>query len=153
MCLCKVPTRETDPWRAPALAEGDNLLFDEPGRCKPMVNGTGSTDYHSHHFRLVQNRSLYVLLVKHGGGEERIGLGYPFTRIAELFSLLPDSDARYLMLHALYNAHREAERDGRDSERARWSLAAAERRIRVRKVRGQDKVKVSIEPKIEKSTT
>lgn len=36
MCYHTEPVRETDQRRAPALSDGDNLLFDEPGRCRPM---------------------------------------------------------------------------------------------------------------------
>lgn len=149
MCYHTEPVRETDQRRAPALSDGDNLLFDEPGRCRPMVNGTGSVDYHSHWFRLVEAKyGGYFLLVRHGGGDERFALGFRHTRIAELIRLLPDSDARYLMLHELYAVHSEAQREARIMERSRWHLAAAEGRVRTRKVRGQEQVKVWIEEKV-----
>jgi hypothetical protein len=143
MCLHTHPVRETDIVRAPPLGEGDVLVYDEPGRCKPLVNGTGSTDYHSHHFRLVECRRSYALLVRHGAGDERIDLGGRHTRLGELLAPM-DSDARFLMLHALFSAHTDAYRSGRAAERTRWMGAAAERRIRTRKMPGREVVKVWI---------
>jgi hypothetical protein len=51
-----VGTREVD---APALLDGDVLLFDEPGRC-------GGLDSHCYHYRVVKRAGL-SLLVRHGG--------------------------------------------------------------------------------------
>ncbi len=155
MCFHDKPTRnDQDSYgvkgRAPSLREGDALLFDECGRCSPQVNGKGSTDYHSHHFRLVQAQyGGYRLLVRHGGGDERHDMGHTFTRLADL--LLPmDSDSRYLMMHALYDAQRRASNAAMDKEREHWQTAAAEKRIRTRKVRGQNRVKVWIMPRVPK---
>ncbi len=59
-------TRQPEP---PPLQEGDTLLYDEPGRC-------GGIDHHSHHFRLVRRQyGGHVVLVRHGGGDERFGIG------------------------------------------------------------------------------
>jgi hypothetical protein len=58
-----------------------------------------------------------------------------------------DSDARYLILHALYRAHSEAKREGRDHERARWKAAAIEKRIKTRKFPRQGVTKVWIKEK------
>lgn len=145
MCVCGTPTRETDEHRAPLLGERDVLIYDEPGRCSPQVNGTGNTDYHSHHFRLVQRHSFYTLLVRHGAGDEAINVGGRYTRVAELFAMLPDSDARYLMLYAIYRVHSEAARASRDVERAYWQKAARENRIHTRKMPRRDDVKVWVE--------
>jgi len=131
----------TRPVNPPALAERDELICDEPGRC-------GGIDSHSHHFRLVKGQYGLALLVRHGGGDERIGLGV----IARL--LLPtieglDSNARYWLLHSLYSAHREAKEHATQVCNATWRTAAAEKRIKTRKVsRGSwaHGVKVWIEP-------
>lgn len=147
MCFHDKPTRNDEiGWGgAPALQDGEEVLHDECGRCQPQVNGTGSVDHHSHHFRLVRRApGPYYLLVKHGGGEERVDLGYPHTRVAEILALL-DSDARYLMLRALYQAHSDATREAREAEASRWKRAAATKSIRTRKVRGRDEVQVWIE--------
>jgi len=156
MCCCGKPTRndEQPGWRAdfgPALEEDDALIYDECGRCCPQINGeTVHIDYHSHHFRLVLQRGCFYLLVRHGGGQERIDIGWDHTCFAAL--LLPmDSDERYLMLHNLYSIHRNSREKARTAERQRWTQAAAEKRIRTRKRRGRDQVKVWIEP--ERSVT
>jgi hypothetical protein len=136
MCFCERPTRNDQQpgykieQAAPALKDGDCLIYDECGRCSPQVAGKGCTDYHSHHFRLVDNRSEYFLLVRHGGGDERFSLGYHYTRTEEL--LLPlDSDARFLLLYSFYRINREASQHARNIEHSRWVHAAAEKRIKI----------------------
>ncbi len=163
MCMCEKPNKNGEPgycWNdatkvgtypvnAPALADGDALVFDEPGRCKPQVNGKGGTDYHSHHFRLVMTKfDQFYLLVRHGGGTERIPLGYDYTRLGELIRLLPDSDARYLMLQALYRTHEDAERGAEMRTAAKFRQAFVEGRLKKRKVRGRNAYDVRIEPKL-----
>lgn len=152
MCCCDKPTvngrglvrmtPESAPsnydieWRAPSLIEGDVLLYDEPGRC-------GGLDAHSHHFRLVRNRGSFVLLVKHGGGEKRTDLLPHQKALTEIFESL-DSNGRYWLLHTIYNAHHDGHREGCQSTAAYWRKAAAEKRIKVRKVRGSAAVKVTV---------
>jgi hypothetical protein len=47
------------------LSEGDELIYDLPGRC-------GGMDSHCHHLRLVKAQfGGYALLMRHGGGDER----------------------------------------------------------------------------------
>ena len=48
-------------------------------------------------------------------------------------------------------AHADAKREGREGEAARWRKAAAEKRIRTRKVRGENLVKVWIEGDVAES--
>lgn len=139
----------TYPVNAPALSEGDKMLFDEPGRCKPMVNGTGGTDFHSFHFRLVEAQyDGFALLVRHGGGDERIDLGGDWTRVGPLVALLPDSDARYLMLHALYHTHSHAARHAADRTANDYRVAFAEGRLKKRKARGRNAYDVTILTKL-----
>ena len=151
MCFCEKPTRndEQQGWNseafAPALSGDDALVYDECGRCQPQVNGTGSVDYHSHHFRLVTSYGMTYLLVRHGGGDERVSIGYSYMRVVELLEPM-DSDRRYLMLHALYSIHKNASMTARNEESCRWQTAAAEKRIRTRKLPAQKQVKVWIEP-------
>lgn len=152
MCCCGAPTingspgyrwQPTDPpgirpLAPPTLGPDDVLVYDEPGRC-------GGLDCHSHHFRVVRRRGRGYLLVRHGGGEE--GLEIPVWSALALQRALYDldTDGRYWILHAIYSAHADARRAGRDAEAARWRTAAAEKRIKVRKVRGQSAVRVTIE--------
>lgn len=147
MCCCGKPTingefgyRWNDPNKEagvypvnpPELRESDQLLFDEAGRC-------GGLDSHSHHYRVVRAIGL-VLLVRHGRGDERIYLSGPVLQSLEQL----DSNGRYWVLNAIFHAHSNAARFGRDTEAAKWGHAAAEKRIRTRKIRGTDRYKVSI---------
>jgi hypothetical protein len=124
------------PVNPPDLSEGDTLLADEPGRC-------GGIDHHSHHFRLVMNRfgSGLSLLVRHGGGDERINMGVMPIK-DRLLAI--DSDSRYWLLASLYSVHSSARDEATSAEAHKWSRAAAEKRIKTR--RNRSTVKVWIEP-------
>lgn len=152
MCCCGQPTINGTPnvysWDGktfstrqpdPPDAKGDNVLFDEPGRC-------GGQDSHSHHYRVVgsaHGAQFPRLLVRHGGGEESIRLSNG-KAVLRALSIL-DSDGRYWLLNALYHAQSDARHAGRESIDNLWRTAAAEGRIKTRKQRGQNAVKVSIE--------
>ena len=120
--------------RPPDLRDGDELLFDEPGRC-------GGTDSHNFHFRVVKGYGC-DLLVRHGGGQERIRIAASHSIPAILAAM--DSTARYWTLAAIYHAHADGKRLGQEQIATQWRQAAAEKRIKVRKVRGQVAVRVSI---------
>jgi hypothetical protein len=123
--------RKPDP---PALADGDSLLFDEPGRC-------GGMDCHCHHFRLVKARHGYALLVRHGGGDERVSIPNYHPAVKLIPSLVGlDTNARYWMFHLLYSVQRKAASEARDRTTEAWRKAAAEKRIKTRKSRGAVKV-------------
>ncbi len=145
MCCCGKPTINGEPgysWdgksfstrpvHPPELAEGDELLCDEPGRC-------GGLDCHSHHFRLVKNRYGYNILVQHGGGAERISLGVIGKYAIPSFDYL-DSNQRYWLLHTLYSVHQSATDQTRQQQSLFWRVAAAEKRIKTRKTRAGTKV-------------
>jgi hypothetical protein len=122
--------RPVDP---PSLKENDKLLRDDPGRC-------GGLDSHSHHYRLVRCYGSLTLLVRHGGGDERLHLSSPIERVlAEL-----DSTDCYWALNEIYHAHSEGRRSGSEKTANHWRKAAAEKRIRTRKQRGSDTVRVWI---------
>lgn len=91
--------RPVDP---PAIADGYQILFDEPGRC-------GGLDCHSHHFRLVKSPYFYRLLVRHGGGDESMEMS-PVFRLTLPTIESASSDARYWLLHSLYSAYRDGKR-------------------------------------------
>lgn len=151
MCSCGTPTVNGQPgyrWQpndapsvyapnAPDIEKGEVILFDEAGRCAAL-------DSHSHHFRVVSknNGGYFFLLVRHGGGDERFRLPWPLSLIDALTEI--DSNTRYWALASIYYALRDARKDARQQEGLRWRKAAAEKRIKVRKVRGQDAVTVSI---------
>jgi hypothetical protein len=150
MCCCGRPTINGEigykwnnpdsgpgmyPVNPPELKPGDQLLRDEPGRC-------GGSDSHSHHYRLVKVPIFGpILLVRHGGGQERIKLSGPI--LDTLLSL--DSTALYWTLGAIYHAYSDGANQARSVTASTWRKAAAEKRIKTRKVRGSDSVKVWIE--------
>lgn len=122
------------PVNPPALAEGDTLIHDEPGRC-------GGIDSHSYHFRVVQaycGGGRY-LLVRHGGGDARIRLRHDALKCVDAM----DSTTRYWMLQAIYHLHSDAARDARDAERSRWAGAAAQKRIKLRRRNGRILVEIT----------
>jgi hypothetical protein len=125
------------PVNPPDLAEGDTLLYDEPGRC-------GGLDSHCHHFRVVLAHGINYLLVRHGAGDERIDLG---SRPGIKAFCGMDSTSRYWMLQMLYNVQHYAARDAERREHSRWTHAAAEKRIKTRKLPKSGTVKVWIEDK------
>jgi hypothetical protein len=150
MCCCGKPVINGQPgykWQPndkpgvypampPALGEHDTLLFDEPGRC-------GGLDAHCHHYRVVKRRGVLYLLVKHGGGEEAFRLSSTDS-LTETLSAL-DTNARYWLLHTIYYAHHDGISDGYKEATDKWYKAAAEKRIKTRKQRNSDRVKVWIE--------
>jgi hypothetical protein len=121
----------------PTLHETDVLLYDEPGRC-------GGIDSHCHHYRVVRSYSMYALLVRHGGGEERLPLRLYGNGLKEMLAAL-ESNPRYWILNEIYHVHSDAKRQGRDAESAIWRKAAAEKRIKTRKQPRSESVKVWIE--------
>ena len=128
------------PVAPPALLKDETLIFDAPGRC---VKGEG--DCHSHHYRVTRANRIYWLVVQHGGGTERFALALRPSLYEAWIDL--DYTERYWTFHALYYAHRDAANTARLVERSDWMTAAAEKRIRTRKQRGTDQIKVWIEPK------
>lgn len=155
MCCCGTPNINGQPgyrWQPndppsirpvhpPALEEGDQLLYDEPGRC-------GGTDCHSHHYRLVKRSGSYELLVQHGGGLERIRTHLHSKCVGLLDGLAAmDTNIRYWMLHAIYYAHSDGDQKARDRTNTFWRKAAAENRIKTRKVK--DGVKVWVEDPVQ----
>jgi hypothetical protein len=124
----------------PELLDNEELLHDEPGRC-------GGLDSHCHHYRIVKHFYSHYLVVRHGGGDERFRLCTTPLFLESLNAL--DSNSRYWMLNALFCAGSDGERKGRETANARWKNAAAEKRIKTRKLPSQGIVKVWIEPKVE----
>lgn len=120
----------------PEMQSGDVLLYDEPGRC-------GGVDSHHMDCRLVDNCGLY-LLVRHGGGEERIHVSSTRSALKAAFEAM-DSNARYWVFAAIQGAHSDGADEAQKKESTRWRTAAAQKRIKTQKQRGRDAVKVWIE--------
>lgn len=121
------------PWY-PELQEGDDLIRDLPGRC-------GGVDSHSFDLRLV-NARFYgaTLLVQSGLGTTRLNL---HCRKLEIFKSLSDDDC-YWLLMMIYHTQFDSASAAQEREAAKWSKAAASKRIKTRK--GTNAVKVWIEP-------
>ena len=131
-----------EPWREPKPEEGDTVIFSEHGRV------LDNTCYRSHWLMLVKCQyGGHALLVKHGGGEERINLfSAGRYRVPDSLALL-DSDFRYLMLYQLFRIHTEAKRNGEKQARADMTMAFVEGRLKKRKIKGQGAYKVKVEPR------
>ena len=121
----------------PPDADGAEIIFDEPGRC-------GGIDSHSYHFRLIKEHGAISLLVRHGAGDEKIEyISNSRAFVSALNNL--DSDGRYWVMLAMFHAQKDAARNAKAIESVNWSRAAAEKRIKTRKMRKNGHVKVWIE--------
>lgn len=140
----RTSTWQTDPNRAPALHEHDELIYDEHGRIVYWTEERkpgGGVDARSHWFRIVRRYGGYYLLVRHGAGDERIDLG-GWGNFRDMFDPL-SPDARYSLMHKMLNIHHEAQQRARADIHALYRTAFAQGRLKKRKVR--DGVKVWIE--------
>jgi hypothetical protein len=147
MCCCDKPTINGQPvykWQPndlpsiypvnpPELSEDDRLVYDEPGRC-------GKLDSHSHHFRVVMDIGLH-LLVRHGGGDERLKLSDGLNDILKTL----DTNSRYWLLQGIYHAYSAGKLEAKEQTTKRWQQAAVDKRIKTRKQRNSNYVKVWIE--------
>jgi hypothetical protein len=116
---------ETEQWRRPTIQKDERIVFDEHGRSLSNI------DYKSHWFVVVEARyGGYWLLVKHGGGEERISLGYQYklSGIVALEKL--SSDERYLALYVMLDIHHHAADEARAQTAHRYQLAFLEKRLK-----------------------
>jgi hypothetical protein len=157
MCMCGKPTINGEPgyyWNTravpassypvnpPELHDGEMLVFDEPGRC-------GGIDSHAYHFRLAINTGGDIfVIVRHGGGDERFRVAAYMPGVRHLIEALKQTDThgRYWMLHLLYDVHHDGADKARDAERGKWTRAAAEKRIKVRRRGGRATVEIVAPP-------
>ena len=127
-----------ESWRAPAMKDGDFLLFSECGRSLDGVC------YRSFWFKVVRDAyGHYYLLVKHGGGQERIDIGFK-SRLMDAFNAL-DSDTRYLLMFTLYRINADAMVNATERTAARYQKAFVNGTLKKRKARGQQGFRVWIE--------
>ena len=151
MCCCPKPSINGEPnaysWdgkslstRAPvfaALKDSDELLYELPGRC-------GGMDSHCHDLRVVKNHGSYALLVHNGSGDHRLSLGRG-RDIIEVIDALADDAARYWFLIRFNHLLNDAVWAAKEERDAVWRKAAAEKRIKTRKLPGKGLVKVWVE--------
>jgi hypothetical protein len=117
-----------EPTRKPTIGEDEREVISECGR---VVN---NVDYRSHWLVVVRTGSgAYILLVKHGGGEERIPIGHYYRNI--WINALPqlDTNQRYLTLYTIYTAHKEARHAAIAETERYYHLAFLEGRMKRRK--------------------
>lgn len=123
--MAREPEWYTDPNLAPKVSETDTIIFSEHGRIAFNI------DYRSHWFTLIKLPSGgHVLLVSHGAGEEAIQL--PRCRFEHVVDVLAglSSDLRYLMLHQLFNIHRDGRTLGREAVECVYKKAFADGRLK-----------------------
>jgi hypothetical protein len=82
-----------EAWRQPPTADDEETLSHEPGRVLPSIHdGVHATDCRSHCFKIVKPRhGDYTLIVRHGGGVERVNLGYSRRIVNALRQMDSDS--------------------------------------------------------------
>ncbi len=122
-----------EPWRKPTLGEDDIELFSEHGRVLRRGDDKHGIDYRSHWFVLAQSRfGGLSLLVKHGGGQRRVHLGYEEEHLVDSLKEL-DSNHRYLMLYMIYSVHATAKQQGIDQTAQKYQKAFLEGRLKKRR--------------------
>lgn len=128
--------------RSPACPDGDEVLFDEPGRVLVLKpEGNSDVCFRAYHFRVTRRHGSATLRVRHGGGEESWRLPCGMVRAFAAMT----SDARYFAMHAIMDAHHESARGAAERTALTYREAFVNGRLRKRKVRGQNAVKVWIE--------
>jgi hypothetical protein len=147
MCMCSKPNVNGQygyqwnsqdavgvfPVNPPEVERGDEILIDEPGRCGHLI------DSHCLHIRVVKNGSGYYLLTNSSSGTHRLKLN-GFFGVSVLTSM--DSDSRYWMLQMIHHTSEIEARKATQEERRFWRQAAADNRIKTRKVRNENRVNV-----------
>ena len=135
-----------EAWRQPVPAKGDTVLFSEHGRIMPG-SGDGSiagrgVDCRSHSFKVVRARfGGTYLLVRHGGGDERIEISYDHKRVMLMFEPL-DSDARYWLMHTLLSLYHDTKRAAEQETGQKYAQAFAEGRLKKRRKAGRAWVEI-----------
>lgn len=152
MCCCGTPTingiDRTYRWQPndnpsirpanpPDLQDREHLLIDAPGRC-------GGLDSHSHHYRLVTNGIFASLLVRHGGGDERI---HHISQMVVKSLATMDQTAAYWLMNAIFSAYHNGKREGSQTTERKWREAASEKRIKVRRSTKYQSTTVTIAPR------
>ena len=123
---------------------GNNVLLEEKGRV------IGEVDYNSFTLKLVRDMGFYHhkgfcrLYVSHGAGEERISLTHVKEQVIETI-LNMEPDTRFLALFAFYDIAKSEFQKGFNEAEVTYQRAAAEGRLKTRKVRGKNRVKVWVE--------
>jgi len=108
-----LPASLTDPenwamlaFRQPTIAQGREILLQEPGRVIGETGASRGVCYRSHCYAISgwEDACEKILTVSHGAGEDSVNISRTFVD-----ALMPlDSDARFIILHQVYASHRDA---------------------------------------------
>lgn len=123
-----------DPWRAPDNGD-DKVVIELPGRV------VGNTCHRSHYLRVCESGTVFV---RHGGGEESFSLGYDAHVLIGVLERATD-DEQYLIIRRIYETRSADKRAAATETQAKVFKAFIEGRLKKRKERGSEKVKVWIE--------
>ena len=129
-------------WRAPTVPDDETLLYLEPGRV--LQQGRDRVDYGSFWYSLSLRLGRLLLRVKHGAGEECHDLGYENPQKLAAFAAL-DSDSRFMMFHTIRGLGEESAKMAASKMRHDYAKAFVDGRLRKRKQRGANEVKVWID--------
>ena len=116
--------------------EGEDVVFDEPGRCSGA-----RVDSHSHHVALISNGGLLSVICRHGGGEFRYSIPEYRSQIINMLARMT-SDERYWFLLSIWEGMDHAAKEARIDTSREWQRAAIEKRIRVRSRKGMRRAEV-----------
>ena len=126
-------------------------MYDEPGRIvyrtKDAARYPGEgTDCRSHWFRVVRQGAggRYFLLVQHGGGDQRVSLGYNYRNYAAMFDPLTP-DARFWLMWQMLEIYNEARMEAAKETAHKYEQAFVEGRLKKRKLPARGHTKVWIE--------
>lgn len=125
-----------EPWRAPDNGD-DKVVIELPGRV------VANTCHRSHYFRVCESGMVYV---RHGAGQESFHLGYDAHVLIGVLERATD-DEQYLIIRRIYETRSADKRAAAAKTEAEIFKAFSDGRLRKRKQRGSDKVKVWIEDK------
>lgn len=117
---------------------GDNVLLEEKGRV------IGEVDYNCYTLKLVRDMGAHYLYVTHGAGEEKISLIHVKEQVIKTI-LNMEPDTRFLTLFAFYDIAKSEFQKGFNKAEITYQRAAAEGRLKTRKVRGENRVRVWVE--------
>lgn len=131
---------ELEAWREPKRLETDELIRSEHGRIAYNI------DYRSHWLTLVKGEHRhYAILVKHGGGEERLELtAVNASVIAGIIAAL-SSDEAYLLMYKMIDIHKAAAKTAMEETATKYRAAFVDGRLKKRKLPAQGVTKVWID--------
>lgn len=121
----------------PSISDSAITLFEEKGR---VIN---DVDYSPFTVALAQDFDSYHVIITSGAGTESFFLTFD-PLVADAISNMP-SDARFLTLLEMREIKTRFLSAGFNKAQSIWQRAAAEDRIKTRKLRGRNEVRVWIE--------